>query len=109
MRTQKGSKSVGGNGLAQELAKLAVPFGLVLAQNSLKNYLKAKSTKPNEQKSPKKSSQKNIYPKKPSPKKTSPKKVTSNKVTSNKRKVTIGGHAPVGSSNDLIGHPHDTS
>ena len=46
MRTQKGSKSVGGNGLAQELAKLAVPFGLVLAQNSLKNYLKAKSTKP---------------------------------------------------------------
>jgi hypothetical protein len=92
MRTQKGSKSVGGNGLAQELAKLAVPFGLVLAQNSLKNYLKAKSTKTNNE-------HKSAI--KPSAKKQSAKKPSAKKVTNNRR-VTIGGHTP----GSKIEHPH---
>lgn len=32
-------RSTGGNGLTNDLAKLSIPFGIVLAQNGLRNYL----------------------------------------------------------------------
>ena len=44
-------RSAGGNGLTNDLAKLSIPFGIVLAQNGLRSYLdsqkrtKAKATK----------------------------------------------------------------
>ena len=43
-------RATGGNGLTNDLAKLSIPFGIVLAQNGLRSYLDAqkrttKSTK----------------------------------------------------------------
>lgn len=34
-------RATGGNGLTNDLAKLSIPFGIVLAQNGLRSYLDA--------------------------------------------------------------------
>jgi len=46
-------KSKKGGNLTNELSKLTIPFGLVLAQKSLESYLNKKKTEPTKKNTPK--------------------------------------------------------
>lgn len=72
-----------GGDLSQDLAKLAVPFGLIAAQQSLKNYLDSKKTVPKKNNSSK--TQTN------SKKNTNKKPVNTNKKTVENKRRTVGG------------------
>jgi len=67
-------KSKKGGNLTNELSKLTIPFGLVLAQKSLESYLNKKKSEPTKKNMPKKPTPKTTYKGKKQPVSTMRKK-----------------------------------